>query len=218
MATRNKIFWAERILNEVYPVRSRDEKIDIREVFLVMDSICNGLAKEGLLEFWKLGATGSVDEHWLTTFEWQTITDTTGQPSSAPIPATYMSLPGVQGISRVYFRNNLGNKKKYYDPIIVMQARDVENYRNTLGADLEGRLGVYPKNGTLYFTQSGVGAKHGTDLGMQLMVRSSGDIADDGLYPIDPAMEAEFLQRCVNWFRNRKGQPIDVLKDNNDTP
>jgi hypothetical protein len=215
---KNKLWFAERILNDVFAVRSREEKIDTREVIIVMDSICTAMCKEGLLEFWKLGETAGVDEHWMTTFEWNSVQDTIGQPSSVVIPATYASLPQVQGISRVYFRNNQSNKKKYFDPIIIMQARDVESYRNTMGGDLEGRLGVYPKNGILYFTQSGIAAKYGSDLGMQLFVRDATAIADDSLYPIDPAMEAEFIMRCVNWFKTRRGTPVDTLKDNNDKP
>jgi hypothetical protein len=217
MAIRNKYFYAERILLDVYPVRGRDEKIDTREVILVMDSVCNALAKEGLLETWKLGGTNSVEDQFQTTFEWLTITDTANQPSSVTIPANYVTVPNNQGISRVYFKNNEPNKKRYYDPVIITNIRDIENYRNTFGNDLEGRLSCASKNGVLIFNQSGVGAKYGS-LGIQLLVRSSSDIDDTSVYPIPADYEAEFILRCVNWFKTRRGTPVDVLKDNNDKP
>lgn len=218
MAIRNKLWYADRILNEVYPVRSRDEKIDKREVILVMDSVCNALAKEGVFETWKLGGTNSVDENFTTTFEWLTVTDVTNQPSYVAIPAHYVSLPNNQGITRVYFRNlPSANKKKYFDTVMVMQSRDVENYRNTLGADLEGRLGCYPKNGNLYFTKTSINATYG-EIGLQLLVRSSSDITDSAVYPIPADYEGEFILRCVDWFRKRLQQPIDLFKDKNDKP
>lgn len=217
MAVKNKIFFAERILNDVFAVRGREEKIDPREVYLVMDSICNSLAKQGLLESWSLGFTNSVEDLFTTTFEWLTVVDTANQNSYVALPATYASVPGQQGIVRVYFRNNLGNRKKYYDPVIIMQARDVENYRNTLGSDLEGRIGGYAKNGQFIFTQSRVSAIYG-DVGMQLMIRDSAAIADDGLYPIPGDYEDEFITLCVNKFIARRKNPTDVLKDNNDKP
>lgn len=217
MAIKNKLWFAERIAGELYPLRSRDEKIDLREIILMMDSFCNALAKEGLLETWKLGATNSVDDAFTTTFEWTTPTDASNQPSYLTMPAVPVMVPNQGGIVQVYFRNNLGNKKKYYDPVIIMQHRDIAAYRNTLGGDLEGRLGVYTKNGILYFNQSGIAAKYG-DVGLQLMIRDSASISDDSVYPIPADYEAEFISRCVAWFRSRKSQPVDVLKDNNDMP
>lgn len=217
MAIKNKLYFSERIANELYPVRTRDEKIDQREIILVMDSTCNALAKEGLLETWKLGETNSVDDAFCTTFEWYTPTDVANQSSYFTMPAVPIIAPHNGGIVQVYFRNNLGNKKKYYDPVIIMQHRDVAAYRNTLGGDLEGRLGVYTKNGILYFSASGIAAKYG-EVGLQLMVRDSASISDDAVYPIPADYEAEFIMRCVAWFRSRKSQPVDVLKDNNDKP
>lgn len=215
MVIKNKLWFSERIAVELYPVRSRDEKIDQREIMLAMDSMCNALAKEGLLESWKLGATGSVEDAFCTNFEWYTPVDSANQPSYITMPAVPVTIPNNGGIVQVYFRNNLGTKKKYYDPVIIMQARDVAGYRNTLGGDLEGRLGVYPKNGLLYFNQSGIATKYG-DIGLQLMIRDSAAISDSAVYPIPADYEAEFISRCVQWFRGRLGQPVDVLKDNND--
>lgn len=216
MAIKNKLWFSERILTEIYLVRSRDEKIDQREIILVMDSVCNSLAKKGVLETWKLGSTNSIDDAWTTTFEWYTPTDVTNGLSYVAMPAVPALLPNNGGIVSVYFRNNLGTKKKYYDPVIIMHHRDVTAYRNTLGADLEGRIGAYVKNGTLYFNQSAVASRYG-DIGMQLLIRSSSDITDDAVYPIPADYEMEFINQCVEWFRNRKNQEVDVLKDNNDT-
>jgi hypothetical protein len=218
MAIRNKLWYCDRILNEVYPVRSRDESIDKREVILVMDSICNALAKQGLLESWKLGATNSVEAQFTTTFEWLTLTDVANQHSYVAMPANYVSIPNNGGIVRVYFQNLPStNKKKYFDPVIVMNARDVESYRNTLGGDLEGRLGCYPKSGNLYFNKPLVNSTYGP-IGIQLLVRSSADITDSAVYPIPADFEHEFILRCVEHFRNRKEQPIDLIKDSNDKP
>lgn len=215
MAIKNKLWHSEQILHQIYAVRSRDERIDYREVILAMDRVCNVMAKEGMFENWALGSTNGVDDQFNTTWENLQATDpSNGLPSYVALPCNYVSLPDNQGIVRVYFMNDYNaKKKKYFDPVIIGTERDQQNYNNSMVKDLESRLSVYPKNGNLYFNKGNINDVYGK-LGLTLMIRSSADIADDAHYPIPGDKEHDFHTRVVDWFLSRLDKPVDRLKDN----
>lgn len=215
---RTKWSYAESVIAELqndYP--GRDIKIDPREVLLRLDAQVNQLAKQGYLDNWKMGHGASVDEQFITTWEGIVITDPANKmPSSFTIPANYVALPRNGGIEQVYFDNLFtGNKTRYYDPIIIKSFREVAMYRNNMAGNLEGRLSGYPKGRTFIFDRGGVGAKYG-NVGIRLAIRDSSAIGDSDPYPIPADIEQQVIAELVDWFRDRRKQPTDTIKDAND--
>jgi len=219
MSLKTRVTYGEEVLNELYSVRGRDEKIDIREIYLQLDAIVNELAKKGFLENMQMGFGSSVDDQFVTSFEWLTVTDPSNNGLSyIAIPANYANLPKNQGIQEVYFQNDFSaRKKKYYDPVIITSFKDRSTYRNSHANNLEGRISCFPKGGSLYFDRGGVNNTYGP-IGMRLVIRDSGAISDSAPYPIPADLEREVIMKVVDWFRNRRQQPVDLIKDNNDKP
>jgi hypothetical protein len=218
---KTKAWYAERIIRDIRAgYTGRDLKIDEREVFLHMDSFINTAAKEGYLEKLQLGITNSVDDNLLTTYEWLTPTDPpNGSPSYVSIPTNYVGLPRNEGIVNVYFQNDFSApKKKYFDPVLIIQYRDIAAYRNDMAQNNDGRISVAPKNGILYFNRGTIFATYGA-IGLQLLVRDSSVIGDNDLYPIPAEREEEFIRMIVAWYRDRINKnPADLIKDSVDRP
>jgi len=215
---RTKWSYAESVIKELqndYP--GRDLKVDPREVLLRLDAMVNQMAKAGFIENWKMGNATQLDEQFITTWEWIAITDPANKmPSYFTIPANYVNLPRNGGIEQVYFENAFnGNKTRYFDPIIIKSFRDVAAYRNNMAANLEGRISGYAKGRTFVFDRGGVGAKYG-NAGIRLAIRDSSVIGDDDPYPIPADIEQSIIAELVDWFRERRKQPTDTIKDAND--
>lgn len=217
---KTKWAYAEEVINEMqndYP--GRDLKIDPREVIIRLDAMVNQMARNNYIENWKMGNGAMTDEQFITTWEWITPTDpANGLPSYFTIPANYVNLPRNGGIEQVYFENSFsGSKTRYFDPVIIISQRDVVAYRNNMAANLEGRLSGYPKGRTFYFTKGNIFSKYGR-VGIRLVIRDSSAISDDDPYPIPADLEQPIIGELVKWFRERRLQPTDLIKDSNDTP
>lgn len=215
---RTKWSYAESVILELqndYP--GRDLKIDPREVLLRLDAMVNQMAKSGFIENWKMGNDAQVDEQFITTWEWLTITDPPNKmPSYFTIPANYVNLPRNGGIEQVYFENAFsGNKTRYFDPVIIKSFRDVAAYRNNMAANLEDRISGYAKSRTFFFDRGNVGTQYGR-AGIRLVIRDSSAINDNDPYPIPADIEQTVIAELVDWFRERRAQPTDTIKDAND--
>lgn len=215
---RTKWSYAESVLKELQnDFVGRDIKVDAREVLLRLDAMVNEMAKVGFLDNWKMGHGPTVDEQFITTWEWIAVTDPASKlPSYFTIPANYANLPRNGGIEQIYFENAFsGNKKRYFDPVIIKNFRDVAKYRNNMAGNLEGRLSGYPKGRTFYFDRGNIGATYG-QVGIRLVIRDSSVIGDNDPYPIPADIEQTIIDRLVEWFRKRREQPTDTIKDAND--
>lgn len=217
--SKTRVLYAEEILNQLYVVRGRDSTVDIREIYLQMDSWVNQNAKAGYLINMKLGQGQGIDDQFVTTFEWLTVTDPSGgAPSNVQIPANYADLPKNQGIQQVYFKNDITlPKKKYFDPVIIRSSAAVSEYRGNMASGLEGRLSVSVRGGYLYFNTGNINTKYG-QIGMRLVVRDSSQISDSAPYPVPADLEWQMKEDVVNYFLKRRGTPVDLIKDGNDKP
>lgn len=217
MALRNRIYYAEQILNQLkLPLQNRDDKIDIREVYAAMDNWLNERAKMGFFENMKLRSASQMDEQFITTFEELAITDPPAKkPSYMTLPANYTNLPDNQGIQDVFFMNNT-SKKKYFDPVLITSYRDIAGMRHSMAFDNQGRLSVAPYNGKLLFSESNVGATYG-NAGVRLVIKSAFDIADDAPFPV-PADEAlSMVSDLTEYFLSRNNTGAANIRDNNDS-
>ena len=217
---RTKWSYAESVINELqndYP--GRDLKIDPREVLLRLDAMVNQMAKQGYIENWKMGNGANVDEQFITTWENIVVTDPgNGLPSYFTIPANYVALPRNGGIEQVYFMNPFtGSKTRYFDPIIILSMRDIAAYRNNMASSLEGRVSGYAKGRTFTFSKGGIFAKYG-NVGIRLAITDSSAIADGDPYPLAADIEQTVITELVQWFRERRAQPTDTIRDANDKP
>lgn len=218
MATvKSKLYFSELCLKELNSqFRNRDEKIDQREVIIRIDQIVNAGAKAGIFESWNMGER-AIDDQFTTTWDgrlnsWLAITDVsdTGE-SYFTIPSNYVVLPKNGGIVQVYLEKN------YFDPVAILSPAEASTIRNTLAGNLEGRIGVYPRGGRMYFIgRQNVGSKYG-GAGLQLVIRDASAIADDAPYPIDAAQEHLVIEQTVKWFRDRKNQGADTVRESVDS-
>lgn len=211
---RTRVWYGESVMNQLSSgLRNRDERIDIRECYSVIDQIINRLARESFLENWKLGFNG-VDENFITRWEWLPITDPTDDgPSYFTSPATWVNLPKLQGINSVYFQNDFtAVTKKYFDTIHIMSQTDVQNLRNNLAGSLQGRLSVTPRGQNLYFNQGNVGTVYG-QVGLALVIKDSSAISDSAPYPIPADIESRVIEEAVQYFLRRRATPADLVRD-----
>lgn len=216
---RTKWSYAESVINELQnDYAGRDIKVDPREVLLRLDALVNQRARNGYIENWKMGHGATVDEQFVTTWEWQTITDpANGLPSFFTIPANYVNLPRNGGIEQIYFENSFsGNKTRYFDPVIITSFRDLAMYRNNMASNMEGRVFGYPKGRTFYFSKGNIARDYGSNVGVRLAIRDSSAIGDNDPYPIPADIEQAVIGELVQWFRERRSQPTDTIKDAND--
>jgi len=215
MSLRTKLYYGEQVLLELNSqLRNRDEKVSIREAIIRIDAIVNAFAKEGILQNWKMGATNSIDENFLTRWEWLDITDPTNSaPSYFQIPSHYVQLLDNRGIDQVYFENSFASPlKKYFDPVIIRNAKSSAAYRSNRAGKMEGRLWGYPQNGNFVFGRGNIAATYGR-VGIALVVRDSSAIGDTDPYPIAADQEQLIIQTAVQWFRERQAQQPDLIRD-----
>lgn len=217
MATKNKLWFGEQVLLELQSGhRNSDEKIDIREAILRIDAIVNYKAKLGFFDNWKLG-DGALSEHYITTWENVTVVDQANkQLSYLELPSSgYIDLPKQQGIVEIY-------PMKYYlagnnHSVIIMTHSEWRQYNSTMAASMQGRLSGYPQGTRFIFTEADVKKVHG-NMGVRLAIRDSSVLSDTDQYPIPADKEHEVIMEAVQWFRDRKRQPADVIRDGNDKP
>lgn len=212
---RTKLYFAEQVLLELNSqFQSRDLKIDYREILARMDQMVNEKAKADYFERFKTGVNGTHDEQFLTRLEWLTPTDPSNKmPSYVTLTTNYVSLPDNGGIDEVYFQNDFStNKKKYFDPVLIRNRKDIAGYRSSMSADMEGRISCYPQGVRIYFDRGDVGTIYG-NVGVALVVRDFSTLADSDIYPIPADAENGIITALVEWFRARMAQPQDLIKD-----
>lgn len=215
---KTRLWFAEQILLNLQDSnRNRDEKIDVREIYPIMDNQVNALVKQGFFENWKLGF-GGIDDLYTTTFEWITPTDPANSgPSYFSLPVTsYTTLPKNQGIQDIYFQNDFSSvKKKYFAPVLIISFKDLSAYRSNMASGLQGRISCYIKNGIVYFDRGNINKVYG-NIGLRLAVRDSSQILDNGPYAVPAEHEGTVINNCVAFFRARRQQPTDLIRDSND--
>jgi hypothetical protein len=209
---KTKKNYAEQVLRELENAPMNiDFKIDEREVFLRLDAVVNDLARQNFFDNWKIYGP-EVDEQFITTWPEVTVVDqTNGRPSYLTIPSNYAALPNNKGIDECWPLKY----GEYNQSVIIMSHRDLRLYQNSMAGNLQLRLGAYPQGRQLIFTECGVKGKYG-NMGLRLVGISSGDIAASDPYPIPADKEQLVITTVVEWFRSRRAQPTDIVRDGND--
>lgn len=220
MSLRTKWSYAEEIRNILdKDFGDRDMQLDPREIILRLDQAVNEQAKLGDLENFKLNKGEFVDDTFITTWEWLTVTDPANKmPSYVQLPATPVALDTNRGIDQIYFKNDFAAvKKRYYDPVIITSFKDLSSYRNTMGGDLGERISGYPKDGYFVFDRGDINATYG-QIGMRLVVRDASAIGDNDPYPIPADRVATIMDSVIDFFRKKMAQPTDHIRDTIDRP
>lgn len=211
---KTKRYYAERVLLELQnDHRNIDFKIDEREVFLVLDDVVNDLAAKNYFETWKTTGAG-IDEQFITTWEPIEVTDQPdGLPSFLTLPSNYAALPRNRGIDEVYpMRYNTKNQSS----VVIMSHNDFRLYKNNPACGMQGRLFGYVQSNKIIFGSCDVGKTYGKEFGVRLVVRDSSQIGENDLYPIPSDKENFVVATAVDWFRSRRAQPTDSVRDNKD--
>lgn len=210
---RTKKYFGDRVLLALQDsFQNIDFKIEIREVFLVIDDIVNSLAKENYMENWKTyGAM--ADEAFIT--EWSgdsaiSVVDPGDSPSYILLPAHYVALPMNGGIAEVWPENY------EYGAVKIMRHEDVRRTRNLMSGNLQGELGGYPVGNKLVFNQVSVGKNFATTFGVRLVIRDSTQISESAYYPVPADLEEEVIQRAIMFFQKKRMSPTDLIRDSND--
>jgi len=217
MSFKTRLWFAEQILIQLNEgLRNRDEKIDPRECYVIIDQLINQAARQGFLENWKLG-NGQIDELWITRFDEITITDPPNKaPSYFALPASYVNLPRLQGINSVTFMNSFTSvKKKYFDTVHIISANDAVTYRGNMAGSLQGRLSVYPKGGNMVFNTGNVGTTYG-NVSIALVITDSSSISDTAPLIIPADIEASIITQAIEYFKARRALPVTTIRDNVD--
>lgn len=213
---KTKKYYGELVLNQLYPVRGKDEKVDAREVIIKIDEIVNRLARENFFNNWTTPAGMMIDEGFITTWDGDNAIDVeedaNGGFSYIDLPATPASILINRGIEEIWPLNyDFGSVK-------IMQHRDLRLYRNNMAGNLQGELGGAPQGTRFIFNQCEVGKKYSRQFGVRLVIRDSGSISDTAPYPIPSDVEDVVITTAVEWFMARRATPADQIKDNNDKP
>jgi|SRR6478609_8951675 len=186
---------------------NRDNKLDDRDIILRIDAIVNEMAKQNFFENWKFSS--GVDEQFITTWENLTVTDGDQYtPSFFTLPAAYAALINNGGIDEVYTMKNPMS-------LPILSASDMRMYKNNLAGGLQGKPGFYPVGITMRCTIARFNAKYGK-VGLRLVIRDSSAISSTEPYPIPADKEQEVITRAVQWFRLRREQVTDRVRDLND--
>jgi hypothetical protein len=215
---KTKLLYAEDIRNNLYSsLLNRDTKIDYREIYLAMDRAANFFAKGAFFENWKLG-TGTIDDLWITDFFPVTATDPVNGNSFFTLPTSnYVTLPKNQGISDIYFLNDITKvTKKYFKPIIIKNFKDQAGFRSSLANDNQGRISCHIKNRIIYFDRGKINAQYG-QLGIRLVLRDASVLQDTDVYPIPAEYEDQFIIKSILFFMEKRTKEADLIRDNNDT-
>lgn len=210
---KTKRAFCEQILNELEDdYRNIDFKIDEREVFLRMDATVNEMAAKNYFDNWKMSGA-SIDEGFITTWEPVTVVDQDNSlPSYLTLPSNYPALPKNGGIVQIY---PIRFVKENQPPVVIISHEDYRRYMSNPAGKYSGRLTGYPKGTRFTFTTCGVKKIYG-DMGVSLAVRDSSVIGMNEVYPIPSDRENELVATLVEWFRNRRLQVTDSVRDNKD--
>lgn len=210
---KTRLFFAEQIKNELQNDHPNiDDKLDPREVLVRIDAVVNELAKRDFFDNWKLGGPG-VDDQFTTTFTVTVQDRTDGKPSFFAFPANYIALPRNEGIAEVY---PLKWNHEDQPAVVIMSAEDFRKLKSNAAANMQGRLAGYPKWPNFEFTTCDVTKKYGSSFECRLVIRDSSQIADDAPYGIPADKENFVISTVVAWYRARRAEPTDSVRDNKD--
>ncbi len=211
---RTKKYYADRIisgLQDAFP--NIDFKIQIREVFLVVDDIVNGLAKQNFIDNWKLNA-GPVDEQFITTWDGDnaiTVVDPAGgSPSYIVLPAHFVALPKNGGIVEIWPINY------EYGAVKIMNHSDVRRTRRLMSGNLQGELGGYSKGVNFEFNQTDVSKNFAQTFGVRLVIKDSSAISETAPYPVPADLEGQVIQMGIEFFTTKRLMPTDTVRDGKD--
>lgn len=209
---KTKKWYAEQVLKELENAPLNiDFKIDEREVFIRIDAIVNDLARQNFFDNWKIFGP-EIDEQYITTWAEVVVTDqANGMPSYLTLPSNYAALPNNKGIDEIWPLKY----GEYNQSVIIMSHRDLRLFQNSMANNLQLRLGGFPEGRKFIFNACGVKGKYG-NMGVRLVGVNSADIANDAPYPIPSDREQLVIQTTVEWFRDRRAQPTDIVRDGND--
>lgn len=216
---RSKRWYAEQVLIELQDDnRNIDFKIDERDVFVRMDSIVNALARQSFFDNWKM-IGGSISDQFITTWDGddaiEVVDQDNGKPSYMILPMNYADLPKERGIDEIW-------PLKYSDvntSVIILSHSDVRSLSTSMAGNLGGRIGGYPQGNKFIFSHPdngcGIKKKFGK-MGLRLVGVDSSTIAEDQPYPIPADKVDRVIEMLVSWFRDRRNQPTDEIRDDLD--
>lgn len=212
----SKRWVAEQVLNELQnDKRNIDFKIDEREVFLRMDSEVNQMARTSYFDNWKM-SSADLDEQFITTWDDETAISIVDQPNGLPsyldLPAGYVDLPRNRGIEEIW----PVEYGEYSQSVVIVSHRALRQYQNMKAGNMQGRLFAYPQGRRMYFGTCDVGKKYGPKFGVRLVIRDSSMIGLDEIYPLPADKMKALIMILVVWFRSRREQPTDRVRDSND--
>lgn len=211
MKTRK--FFAEQCITELQNDHPNiDTKLDERDVYLRLDAVVNELAAKNFFDNWKFSGP-SVDDQFTTTFEVTVQDRTLGKPSFFIFPANYIALPRHEGIVEIY-------PLKWNDvdqpAVVVMSYEDFRKLQSNAAGNMQGRLSGSPKWPNFEFHTCDVAKKYGPTFECRLVIRDSSQIADDAPYGIPADKENLVISSVVAWYRARRAEPTDSVRDNKD--
>lgn len=210
---KTKKYFSDRTisgLQDSYP--QIDWKIQEREVWLVVDDIVNGLAKDNYLENWKLYGAMS-DEAFIT--EWSgtsaiAVVDSDEQSSYIVLPADRVALSMNGGIAEVW------PESYEYGAVKLMRHEDIRRTRNLMSGNLQGELGGYPSGNKFIFNQVNVGKNFAPTFGVRLVIKDSTAIGISDPYPVPADMVETVIEMAIEYFTKKRLSPTDEVRDNND--
>jgi hypothetical protein len=212
---RTKRSYAEEI---ILALQNQNRNIDYktpdeREVFLRMDATVNELAAQSYFANWKYSGS-SIDEQFLTVWEGDdaiTVTDDeTG--SWFALPAQYADLPNNRGIDQLWPLE----QGEYNHSAIIRSRQNVSLYKDNKAGNMQGRPSGYPSGGIFRFTEPNITEKYGEKWGLSLVIRDSSMISLTAPYPIPSDKVRFFIDKCVEYFLDKRERPDDKIRDNND--
>lgn len=213
----SKRWVAQQVQNELQNDKANiDFKIDEREIFVRMDAEVNQMARQSFFDNWKFSGA-NIDEQFLTRWDDDnaiTVVDqANGQPSYMELPASWVDLPRNRGIDEIWPLD----RGEYSQSVVVTSHRDLRLYQNNKAGNMQGRLFGYPKGPRRFmFGEANVGKKYGEKFGVSLVIRDSSQIGYDDIYPIPADKLKALIMILVVWFRSRRDQPTDRVRDSND--
>ena len=180
--------------------RSREERLDEREVMLRIDQETNAMAAESMLD--NMNVFGDkVRSKFLTVFE--DVAIEYYQPRNvyrSKLPAQYVSLANEKGIDYVCPMQSM------QDPFIPVNRAFMGLYNGNLAGDLQGQTGFWPESGYIYYTKPII--RYNKVL-IRLIISDASQINDDAQYPIPPELEAELVTRVAKFFLSNPTLPDD---------
>lgn len=189
-----------------------DFKIQIREVFLVVDDIVNAMAKKNHMDNWKLGSVG-LDECFITTWDGDnalTVVEEDNTQSYLTLPATPAALFMNGGIVEIWPLNF------EFGAVKIRRHEDIRRTRNLMSGNMQGELGGYPRGTLFVFDQIDVRKNFSENFGCRLAIKDSTAISETAPYPVAGDLLEEVIGKAYLYFAEKRLAPTDTVRDKND--